>query len=148
MHNYFKISQKFWKYLKIKFHSSLHRVVMNVVISSFFMFFLFSFLCLGINLLFTYFFVLQRWFSPFMMQFVISVFGIYVFNFIFIINPLSTCHSITVFFLFILYMIDQLLCCLSFYLFSYVQFILIRSISFRTFRQNMMEKQYQLETQI
>ena len=55
---------------------------------------------------------------------------------------------LSVFFLFILHTIDQLLCWLSFYLFSCVPFILIRSISFRTFRQNMMEKQYQLETQI
>ena len=53
-------------------------------------------------------------------------------------NALSVCHAITVFFLsvfflFILYTIDQLLCCLSFYLFSYVPFILIRSIYSRTF---------------
>ena len=134
MHNYFKISQKFWKYLKIKFHPSLHWVVMNVVISSLYNFDVF----ISTWCFFTYFFVFQRWFSSFMMQFVISLFGIYVFDFLFIINPISVCHSITVFFLsvfflFVLNMIDQLLCCLSFYLFSYVPFTLMCSIYTHTF---------------
>ena len=41
LNNYFKRSHKFWKYLKIKFHSSLHWVVMNVVISSLYNFYVF-----------------------------------------------------------------------------------------------------------
>ena len=66
-----------------------------------------------------------------MMQFVISVLGIYVFNFLFIIIPLSTCHSITVFSfcLFSFYSLyDRSIVVLSLFL-----FILVRSIYSHTF---------------